>query len=250
MQKKYSPSIEKRISVELYDDRSTRWETSFRLSSLKTLYPRLFNCNSSLGIFDFQIASGVYTLPTLDVLVARYGSATTLRSISHRKIVEKTFAEIELYKAITSFSQTQVCPSVWIGNKNIDLFMPTLEGFVIGKGRRFHGVAIEVDGGVHNLRSKSYKDNDKEEFLHWMDILTIRIQNTQVLTKNALESLFQSYYFRPADTRAKRRMWKKIYLVTLFLGSSEEELEELFGCNFNHLRKNFHRALTEKKPCL
>lgn len=236
--------LEKQIFREVYQDRPRR--NALKLSVLRSLYPRLFSDHSAMRIRKIPVSRRLCSLPSKSQLQERYEAIRDKLNITYAKVTERTSAEQIFESKIRLLSKSQLYSSVWIGNKNIDLFLPTVAGYRHARGRRFTGAAIEVDGDVHSLWAKIYKDNDKEELLSWLGITTLRIQNIRVKSKQSLEPYITSFHFRPADTRANRRMWLKIYLVTIFLNASDKEIEALFRCDLFKLAKEFKKASKEK----
>lgn len=238
-------STERQIRNELLDGRLKRGELAFRLSVLRSLYPRLFHDTAVLGVIRLNTKDCDPCKPSLQTLKGRYDLVAQSLSESFNQVTRQTTAEIILKKTIPKLSDCRFIPSVWIGNKNVDVFIPTITGVKTGS-KRFCGVAVEVDGTVHDLHAKMLKDNEKEELLTWLNIITLRIGNNDLFTSQALQPFKTSLHFHTADTRAKRRMWQKIYLVTIFMNATEDDIEDLFNIDLYVFRKKFQRVLTGK----
>ncbi|KHD87422.1 MAG: hypothetical protein OM95_14660 [Bdellovibrio sp. ArHS] len=238
--------MEREIAKELCRNRSAKKKDAFRLSVLRSLYPRLFNDSTTIGVLRINLKS--YVHPKHDEICIKYEALNAQLNESFTEQSTPTSSERILRNKLHAVSKCEFLPSIWIGRKNVDLFAPTLSGFN-RQLESFCGVAIEVDGPIHDLWPKALKDNHKEELLHWMNILTLRVKNADIAA-DRLKFLNTRYYFRPTDTRAKRRIWLKIYLVTIFLNASDQDIESLFQCNLSSLAKEFRHVSTEKKPCL
>ena len=92
----------------------------------------------------------------------------------------RTRAERYLHQLLRESTGEDIKASMWIGNHCVDLFIPRI------------GLAIEVDGDIHDNEMKMRKDELKEEFLAKLGIMVWHINNNEIRRravdiKNVLE---------------------------------------------------------------
>jgi hypothetical protein len=107
--------------------------------------------------------------------------------------------------------------SFWIGKRNIDFFFPTLAGTPIKseQEKRYRGLAIEIDGKIHDQYEKMQRDQSKYKLLHNLGIATIVVENHHFDCPAVISILNNLSRLPRIDTRAKRRLLRNIYLITL-----------------------------------
>lgn len=132
------------------------------------------------------------------------------------KETTKTLKEDLVYGLIRKATNMKVLRSIWIMKRNIDLFIPGLYGSskIIGSSS-FKGLAIEVDGDVHNLQSKMNKDNSKYGQLHTLGIALYTVENHDVYQPSFRAFVDQLPGLPQLDTRGRKRVMRNIYLATL-----------------------------------
>ncbi len=97
-----------------------------------------------------------------------------------------------------------------------------------GEGR-FKGVAIEVDGAIHNVTSKMKIDSFKEKGLNDLKIGLWRFTNYHVFSKSGLPtklSLGNAYVRLCSHDR--KRLWSRIYLLTIIYHGGDDVLKAYF----------------------
>lgn len=130
----------------------------------------------------------------------------------------QTESEDRIYGLIKKNTKLEVLRSVWIGNMNIDLFIPSVRsvpGMNNGNGRSLKGIAIEVDGCIHNKIFKMKKDNKKYETLHGLSIGTLSVENQDFKNETVQNLISNLKNLKKLDTRAKKRLMRNIYYTTL-----------------------------------
>lgn len=153
-----------------------------------------------------------------DYLERCYLELVNVLNEKYRPELHKTYFEDILYKLIKGTSRLEIHRSFWIGKRNIDIFIPAVKASVGSSNfnsSKFSGLAIEVDGGIHNENFKMKKDQSKLEFLHSLSICSIVVENQDVnhpLVKDLLQHLTE---YRNKDFRSKQRLLRNIYLKTL-----------------------------------
>lgn len=143
------------------------------------------------------------------------------------KETTKTLKEDQVYGLIRKRTHMKVLRSIWIKKRNIDLFIPGLYGAskVIGQ-TSFKGLAIEVDGDVHNLQSKMNKDNSKYGQLHDLGIALYTIENHDLYQPSFRTFLAHLPTLPQLDTRGRKRVMRNIYLATLAAHQKEFPLDQ------------------------
>jgi len=125
----------------------------------------------------------------------------------------KTIHEIYAKEILKRHYKLGVETSVWIGPRNIDLFIPSMR--LYHGAVRFNGLAIEIDGGIHNEEHKMKKDQAKFEYLNFLKISSVRFNNEDIPNgkfENFIIGLKNHYY---PDTRTRQRLMRKIHIETI-----------------------------------
>ncbi|MBV2168581.1 MAG: hypothetical protein KUL82_07730 [Bdellovibrio sp.] len=223
-------------------------EDCVRLSMMLSLYGRLFGertrFNQSITRVRIQSKN---KRPSLRDLKNHYQVIVADLSHSGKKAMERTGSEEIVRRTLKEMGSNFILTSAWIGRKNVDLLLPGLTGLTRGqegRGIRFTGVAIEVDGAVHDFTPKFLGDFAKDNFLSLIGILPVRIRNEETRRKNVLDALREMSVYSAMDSRAKRRMWKRIYLTTIFLNWRPQQIEEVFGINYAAAKRQIIQLLS------
>lgn len=155
----------------------------------------------------------------------------------HPEWANRTPTERAVLEAITRATGLQFMVSLWIANRNIDLFCPAIgslyqycqKGQKIDHTPRMRGLAIEVDGKVHDRELKMKKDNSKLDLLSELGIGCIVIENLDIHSPT-VQQLIQNLKNTPRlDTRARERLMRRIYVATLAYHASDEVMASLYG---------------------
>lgn len=236
------------IWLEHIADKQNADEDRIRLSMMLSLYGRLFGerTNFDQGITRVRIRSKKER-PSLIDLKSYYQAAVAKLSQNGKRAMERTVSEEIVRRTLKEMGSSYIVTSAWIGRKNIDLLLPGLTGLTRGsrgRGIRFTGVAIEVDGRIHDFTPKFFGDFAKDNFLSLIGILPVRIRNEHIGQRSVLEALREVSAYSAMDSRAKRRMWKRIYLTTIFLNWQPRQIEEVFGINYEAAKRKIIQRLS------
>jgi len=153
----------------------------------------------------------------------RYESICKELNRRHPLAACRTAAEVKVMKLIRSHTKIQVIPSMWVGNVNLDLFIPAITiGTTIG-------LAIELDGRVHDRELKSRKDAHKISYLADIGIGVSVIENSDLSHPTVQAMLSKLKVMKRGCSRKRKLLWRRIYLETILCHSTRSELTELFG---------------------
>lgn len=147
-----------------------------------------------------------------------YAELVQVLNKKYKPELQRTYFEDVLYKLIKGTTRLEIHRSFWIGRRNIDIFIPAVKANKLTEkvqNFKFNGIAIEVDGGIHNEYFKMKKDQSKLEFLHSLSICSIIIENQDINHPLVKELLFHLSEYRNKDFRSKQRLLRNIYLKTL-----------------------------------
>ena len=145
--------------------------------------------------------------------------------------MSRTPAEDRFVEYFRKHWRIHLYPQTWIGNFCLDWFTPALAERLEredGEGR-FKGVAIEVDGAIHNVTSKMKIDSFKEQGLNDLKIGLWRFTNYHVFSKSGLPtklSLGNAYVRLCSHDR--KRLWSRIYLLTIIYHGDDDVLKTYF----------------------
>lgn len=124
----------------------------------------------------------------------------------------RTVSEKKVFAVLKSATNLKFFRSLWIGNRNIDLFFPCLGE----KGEKgFKGLAIEVDGGIHNEEFKMTKDNHKYELLHKLRIALYTIENDDLSEESFINFIKNLKLLYRLDSRGRKRVMRNVFLYTI-----------------------------------
>ena len=138
-----------------------------------------------------------------DELQYKYLNITKYLNSKYRIETLRTTEETKFYKWISKGFKKYIYTSVWIGNHNVDIFIPKLK------------LAIEIDGGIHNNEIKMRKDELKDKYLKdQFGIVTMHIDNKDIGPRSSdiIKLLSNKNSFVIKNTAS---LWRKIYIETL-----------------------------------
>lgn len=128
----------------------------------------------------------------------------------------KTKSEDLVFDQLKKGTGIKFYRSLWIGKRNIDIFCPCLSGVAKDRSETvFRGLAIEVDGEIHNHQFKMNRDNSKYELLHKLEIALFTIDNNDLKEQSFRSFLNEVKNFKRLDSRGRKRVWRNIYLFTI-----------------------------------
>ena len=143
-----------------------------------------------------------------------YLALSDLLSSTHSGENNVTRFESELKCRIREKTRLKFEKSIWIGRRNIDLFSFAIKGFSL-EGKVSKGLAIEVDGGIHNIEFKMKKDQSKYKGLYSLGIAVSVIENHDLNHPCVVALIEGLKSCKRLDTRARDRLRRNIYIYTL-----------------------------------
>lgn len=141
-------------------------------------------------------------LSYLDLKAKYYEEVEQLKS-RFPEVIFRTNAEIKFSALLSKNTKLFIFHSFWIGSYCVDLFFPSL------------GLAIEIDGEVHNREFKNKIDHSKIDRLAYLGIVLFSIENNDFNQETVKSFLIQISKLKKKDSRARQRMMRNIYLVTI-----------------------------------
>ncbi len=193
-----------------------------KIGLITNLYPRLFDIPSK-----YKVPTGpIRKLSSNELKIAYYEKIPNRAFVRE---IKRTNAEIKVLQCIRELARTkrQILPSIWIGSRNIDLFIPNIGG-TAKNNKKMRGLAIEVDGDSHKYELKMKKDECKGQQLAFLGIGLTHINNWDLNEKTAKYLFGGMKSISTLDSRERKRMWKRIYLFTLCSQLPYDDFIEIF----------------------
>jgi len=138
-----------------------------------------------------------------------YNELSIILNKKFRPEIHRTSNEFYLYSKLSKEIKFKIMHSVWIGNRNIDFFIPKV------KLSNHSGLVIEVDGEVHLKEFKMKKDFAKFNQLEKLNLEVYRLMNGEInhpITIELISKIKKSY---SSDTRSFNRLMRRIYIFTI-----------------------------------
>jgi very-short-patch-repair endonuclease len=133
----------------------------------------------------------------------------------------QTFHEQSLAKFL-NLNQVKTIRSIWIGRRNIDLYLPD------------YGFAIEVNGPIHHQERKMKKDTSRDLFFNNNQIPIMEIEN-QDIRKRKYFLLSNLKYEKKLNLREREKRALNIYAITVATYCDWSWIENFFGYNLRGL---------------
>lgn len=145
--------------------------------------------------------------------------------------IYKTATEIK----VTEFLQRLKVPyeqQRWIGNRCVDIFLPWIGGNNSLANRKMFGLAIELNGKIHNSQIKMKKDESLGDYLNEISIGVSSIENSDVRLWELLSEI-KNYSIKKArlDYRAIKRVNTRVYLETILHHATDSEFNSILTVN-------------------
>ena len=135
----------------------------------------------------------------------------------------RTRAERYLHQLLRESTGEDIKASMWIGNHCVDLFIPRI------------GLAIEVDGDIHDNEMKMRKDELKEEFLAKLGIMVWHINNNEIRRRAVdIKNVLEHPKTKEKDINA---LLNTIYVETIGAHLDSDELSLLIYYSDNVTNK-------------
>lgn len=118
---------------------------------------------------------------------------------------------------------------IWIGNHCVDFFLSNFGGSAVCGNRKMFGLAIEVNGSVHDHQLKMFKDETLGNYLQELSIGVFTIENSDVSSFRTLKnlSILTDPKFR-LDSRACQRVERRLNLESVLHHSTDLQMLNLF----------------------
>jgi len=168
-----------------------------------------------------------WTFCETDQLMESYHRICDKLTHRHQGESLRTPAEYKMKMLIRHYTRLQTETSLWIGNVNVDLFIPAVK---IGNTL---GLAIELDGRVHYRELKGRKDTFKQGYLKSLGICVFVIENHDLTHPCVLSFLEKLKTMKRGCSKKRQLLWRRIYLETILHHGTTEELRFLFGYSFD-----------------
>lgn len=172
------------------------------------------------------------------LLLKGYEELSKYLSTRYPEAVERTRSEQILAQEIKIRSRINVSRSFWIGRYNCDFFFPyscyqnSFNPSSYGERRKYRGIVIEIDGGIHFRYDKMNKDNSKYQVLDRLNIALVSLHNEDVIKKNSTVSSMLNAVISSSsmDYRAKNRLMRDIYISSIVSNRKSIEENNLHEC--------------------
>lgn len=252
----FDQEVIKGMKEEVLKDESIKDRVRVRLLIIKSIYPRIFKTEGErkeIETIKNLLASVSYRTPLDRELSVAYKEITTVLGQSFDKKYEstRTVPQRKVVEKIRSVTKLKVYESVWVGRRSLDIFLPSVAG-ELGGSNRLQGLVIEVDGGIHNNPVKQKKDQSKYNFLHELRIGLVTIENSDTNHPVVLQQIENLKKIPKLDSRAKGRVWRRVYLQTIAYNATNQMWWSLFGIDLNEVEKKLQEKIKgrENKSCL
>ncbi len=181
--------------------------------------------------------------PPFEDLQREYHRLQRMLNARYPEASEKTPAEREVYRILQQSTNLSFYQSVWIANRNVDLFcpaigvlhQPVLKGQKIARKNAMRGLVVEVDGPIHDSELKMRKDTSKYKMLQDLGIGHYPVVNSSLQDSGVRNLIRRLKETTRLDSRARRRLLRKIYIATLAYHASDEVMVGLYGPQFTGL---------------
>ncbi|WP_413570437.1 DUF559 domain-containing protein [Bdellovibrio sp. HCB117] len=213
------------LMIEVKQEESARARYTRRMKQLKYEY-------GLMKLNDWEALGRLYRrIKDRKGLSWQYEDLCTRLNRSRSAEFCRTPAEDKFIARFKGNWKIQLYPQAWIGNLCVDLFTPALGRRPPDYRRGFleKGVAIEIDGAIHNSELKMKKDAHKEKSLSDLNIQLWRFTNEQVFRNVGLPKKHDlSEDFGRLSTQERKRLWGKIQLMTLLYHESLNVIARYF----------------------
>lgn len=144
-------------------------------------------------------------------------------------VLRKTIFESKLLLFIRGQTHLRPLQTVWIGLMNVDFLLVGACATLKDNKNSLKGLAIEVDGKIHDETHKMAKDLNKVDRLSRLQIGLVSIRNWDL---SYAQSLLSGYAkICKLSTRERQRVQRRIQLETISCAASRQEFNALFLFN-------------------
>lgn len=166
--------------------------------------------------------------PADSELKLAYETLTSTLNRQFRLESRRTPAEIRVYHLFKNLSNRTIHRSVWIGNRNVDLFMPGIKRQCGTKGT-MQGLAIEINGSIHNTVGKMRKDTHLADYLAILKLAVATFENKEIFSETGHKRIQELTRLPTLDHRGRKRVWRRIWADTIALKGNLETISNLYG---------------------
>jgi very-short-patch-repair endonuclease len=214
--------------IESKNDETSATRLNPRRALITTLYPRLFP-REWKELSDPRLKTENARRPSSGALKDAYGLVVCRLNARYMEISERTRAEHRFADKIRKATRLKVNKSVWIENHNIDLLCVSLGAERTSNTAHCgQGVAIEIDGTIHDREFKMKKDERKGKTLAALGIMLVSVLNND-FSYAPVRAILDNFKTLPRlDSRARSRVWTRIHLITVARHLTDAEFRRLF----------------------
>jgi len=199
---------------------------------LKKAYPRMFN------LLEVETTQAQPQRPEFEELQRLYWELSAHLNKTNPQ-VQQTRAEIAHWKRLKSKTGKKIMPSFWIGTGCVDLFIPNIRAPKLDKSKPAgSGLAIEIDGDVHNLETKMLKDESKSRQLQILKVMKMSQSNWDINSESFKSFCLRINNLSSLSYSERRRMRVKIFAFTLACHFSEDKFRRVFTINNDSLKNS------------
>lgn len=177
---------------------------------------------------DLTKIDGLIAAIPADELKIVYESAKEKLIFQNKMATIRTHSEIYFANEVKRHTRLEVLPSVWIGRFCVDFLIPGIGGELIKGRRKLRGLAVEIDGPIHNIEPKMKKDENRRGVLASLGIGLYSIENSDLNSKPVKAFLNELRELPRLSWRAKQRVMSRVYSWTviannaLYVGGNDE----------------------------
>lgn len=160
------------------------------------------------------------------VLKASYRRICT--GLDAKTLLSKTtFSQKQFAQILSKKSRLRFYENVWIGKRNVDFLIPCIKIETDEWKRR--GVVYEIDGGIHNAEIKIRMDKSLYEQLFKLNLMVKCILNDDLKEHTVDSELAYLLKCPRMSSREKKRLWRNIYIITIYKNWNVEMIDAVFG---------------------
>lgn len=185
-----------------------------------------------MDLRNLKLQQKLESLLPFDQLERTYFALVQYLNSKYKYENSQTLKEDKVFYRFKKHTKLKVLRSVWIKKRNIDLFIPSLSSKLSQFGSKsFKGLAIEVDGDIHNHEFKMKRDNSKYFQLHDLEIAVYSIENSDLHKESFKSFIAQISKLPQLDSRGRKRVLRRVYISTLYAHKEEFKLKDYFTEN-------------------
>lgn len=211
------------LKIEIEDEVANKRvnEAYKRLGCLKKTYPKEFSFLTKIKKIE-----DAYIQPKYALIKQKYDEVSKPLKLRYEAL--QTPPERQFFNQLLQQSKKAIFTSVPVGSHIIDIFIPNVRSQSSYPQKVMRGLAIEIDGDIHTYESKMKKDNRKGEELKSIGIGLTHIENWDFSNPSVQLLKNQYAHLNTLDSRERKRLWRRIMLLTLAIRLNNKEFFQLF----------------------